>query len=77
MTQTLAKLKKRSKNEALPPARAEIHPASMAIGPPETGWTGAGAGERQKTRVFWRWRLGPKLEVTFFGGIAANVLSAA
>ena len=51
-TQTLTKLEKRSKNGALPPARAEIHSASMAIGPPETGWTGAGAGGRQKARVF-------------------------
>ena len=40
-TQTLTKLEKRYENGALPPARAEIHFASMALRPPETGRTGA------------------------------------
>jgi len=50
-TQTLIKLEKRSKNKALPPARAEIHSASMALRPPETVRTGAGAGGRQRILV--------------------------
>src|SRR3954463_234609 len=70
-TQTLTKLEKRYKNGALPPARAEIHSASMAIGPPETGWTGAGAGGRQKSRVLGRRRLGPELTWDFLINLRA------
>ena len=44
----LTKLEKKFKNGALPPTRAEIHSASMALRPPETGRTGDVAGGRQE-----------------------------
>ena len=50
-TQTLTNFEGATNNGAFPPVLARIHHAHMALGPPETRRTCAGAGERHEPEL--------------------------
>ena len=59
-TQTLTKLEEAPINKALPPPRAGIHRAPMALRPPKTRQTGGGTGGTRRNPSFLGRRLMPE-----------------